>query len=323
VYQALKGGGPKTSVDFVFIGEGYTAEQWSAFKSDVDRYTGILFDYEPYKTWKNRFNICGVLRPSQESGMDEPRQNKSRNTTMDLSFNALDLDRYMLTENNREWRNIASQVSYDAAIILVNNERYGGGGIYNDYCATTVNHALSPKVFIHELGHNFAGLADEYYSSDVSYNEFYPKGIEPVDPNITALLDTSRLKWRHLVSAGVDIPTDWGKDQIEAIFKEMQDNRKAQDEEIARLKESKIRRAEGQWKTRVDVLRARIADVRAGYAHLNGKVGAFEGAGYASKGMYRPMLECLMFSNERDTFCTVCRDAIERMIRFTTGDEKP
>ena len=328
VYQTVKGGDPKMSVDLVLIGEGYTAEQWQTFKSDVDRYTGLLFGFEPYKDWKNRFNIYTILRPSQESGMDEPRQKHGKNTTLDCSFNALDLDRYMLTENNLEWREIASQVPYDVAVILVNSERYGGGGIYNDFCTTTVNHALSPKVFIHEFGHNFAGLADEYYTSDVAYNEFYPKGVEPVDPNITALLDPLRLKWSHLVAPGTGIPTEWGKERIEALQKEMWDCRRGEDGELARLREqgadeNKIRRTETRWKAKIDALQAKVADVRSQYAHLAGKVGAFEGAGYASKDMYRPMLECLMFSNEGDTFCAVCRDAIERMIRFYTGGEKP
>jgi hypothetical protein len=136
--------------------------------------------------------------------MDEPRQRAYRKTVLNASFNAFDLDRYMLIEEDHRMHEIAGQVPYDAIIVLVDSGRYGGGSIAFDYCVTTVDHSRSLEVFVHELGHSFGGLADEYYQSEVSYNEFYPKGVEPLEPNITALLDPANVKWKDLLSPGQD-----------------------------------------------------------------------------------------------------------------------
>ena len=140
--------------------------------------SAALFAVEPYKSRQGAFSLHGVLRPSAERGMDEPRLGSFKATSLNASFDSFDLDRYMLTEEGRTVRAMAAQVPYDAIVILVNSSRYGGGGIYNDYCITTVDHQASPGVFVHEFGHSFAGLADEYYSADVAYNDFYPKGVE-------------------------------------------------------------------------------------------------------------------------------------------------
>lgn len=320
VYEVLKNGGPHQKVDFAWIGEGYTEEEFSKFKKDVDRYVNVLFSQEPYKSHKDRFNITGVFKPSAESGVDEPRQSVYRNTAVSASFNALNLDRYLLTEDNKAYRDIASRVPYDAIVILVNSERYGGGGIYNFYTVSTVDHALSENVFLHEMGHALVGLADEYYSSDVSYNEFYPKGVEPLEPNITALLDASNIKWKTLLSPGIDVPTDWGKEGVERLQAEMRKISQEMQKKVAQLKEDgaaeeALEKERASFGERSKIVGEELQRVRSDYAFLQGKVGVFEGAGYAAKGLYRPELNCMMFSNERKEFCRVCQDAIVRMIR--------
>ena len=177
------------------MAEGYTAEDKDKFTADVDRFTGWMFEIDPYRGAKGKFNVTGIMRPSPEPAMDEPRQNVFKKTLLNASFNAFDLDRYMLIEDGHRLREVAAEVPYDAIVVMVNSKRYGGGGIYNDYCVTTVDNERSKAVFVHEFGHSFAGLADEYYASDVSYNDFYPKGVEPLEPNITALLDPHHVKW--------------------------------------------------------------------------------------------------------------------------------
>lgn len=324
VYEARKTGDPRERVDLVFVGEGYTSEQAAKFQADVDRFSGWLFEVEPYASRAASFNLTGILRPSPEDAMDEPRQGRFRKTALDASFNALDLDRYMLIEEERRLREIAAQVPYDAIVVLVNSSRYGGGGIYNDYCVTTVDHARSREVFIHELGHSFAGLADEYYASEVSYNEFYPPGIEPLEPNITALLDPANVKWKALLSPGIAIPTPHGKEEIEVLEAERRAGREAAAREVEKAK------AGGRSAAEIEKLQAgpRAADaaivdkikaVRARFRHLEDKVGVFEGAGYASKGLYRPQMYCLMISNPKGEFCRVCQAAISRMIDYYAG----
>jgi len=324
IYEALKNGDPREKADLVFLAEGYAVEDKDKFKADVDRFTGYLFETEPYKSSKSAFNVTGIFRPSPERGMDEPRQGAYKRTVFDASFNAFDLDRYMLIEQGHRLRAMAGQVPYDAIVILVNSSRYGGGGIYNDYAVTTVDNPASRGVFIHEFGHSFAGLADEYYASDVSYNDFYPKGIEPLEPNITALLDPADVKWKDLLSPGIPIPTEYGKDKVEAVFAERSKNRQAQKDEIERAKrnklsDAKVKAIEDRYRKLDQELMKKVADIRKQYAQLEDKVGVFEGAGYASKGLYRPMIYCLMISSPKQEFCLVCKQAIRRMIDFYAG----
>ncbi len=323
IYEAQKSGDPHGKVDVVFIAEGYTAEDKDKFKADVDRFAGYLFSYEPYKSARSKFNVTGVLRPSPEGAMDEPRQRIFKKTVLNASFNAFDLDRYMLIENDHRLHEIAAQVPYDVIVVLVNSKRYGGGSIGLDYCVTTVDHASSRQVFVHELGHSFAGLADEYYTSDVAYNDFFPKGIEPLEPNITALLDPANVKWKDLLSPGIGVPTEYGKEKIEALQAQRRKNREAQAQEVGQAKqqgqaEAQVKKIEAKYREADKALAKQIEDVRKQYAYLNDKVGVFEGAGYASKGLYRSMVYCLMISSPKDEFCLVCQRAIARMIDYFT-----
>jgi len=319
-------GEPWRRVDFVFLSEGYAAEDADKFQADAARFTSYLFGLEPYKGARDRFNVRAVFRPSPERSMDEPRQGSFKATVLDASFNAFDLDRYMLIEANHRMHRMAAQVPYDAIIVLVNSRRYGGGSIGFDYCVTTTDHSSSLQVFVHELGHSFAGLADEYYASEVSYNDFYPKGIEPLEPNITALLDPSNIKWKDLVSPGIALPTPYGKEEIEALQAERQKLRKALAERKAaaaksRGGEGEDRAAEAEFQSKDKELSARIDGIRKSFAGLEDKVGAFEGAGYASRGLYRPQMHCLMISSPKNEFCRVCQKAIRDTIDFFAGSK--
>ncbi len=312
-YAAHQGGRPHNSVDIVFIGDGYSVKEVNQFKKDCDRYVKTLFSAEPFKSYPDKFNVTGLLIPSAESGVNEPRQGRYVKTAVSSSFNAFDIPRYLLTEDNRAYRDIAGAVPYDAIIILVNDARYGGGGIYNFYAVTTVNHDLSEFVFLHEFGHSFAGLGDEYYSSAVAYNEFYPEGTEPAEPNITRLLDAENVKWKDLMRPDTPVPTPWGKEEMEALQREIAGlNNKIAGGEVSELEKEEI-------KTKIELLREEHSRIRTeNFEKWNGIVGAFEGAGYSSEGIYRPEIQCLMFSNAKMEFCAVCKAGIERMIRFYT-----
>jgi hypothetical protein len=321
VYQSLNSGDPHNKVDLVFIAEGYTADERDKFKSDVDKYTNYLFEFEPYKHNKTKFNIYGIMRPSPESAMDEPRQGIFKKTILNSSFNAFGTDRYLLTDEGIKMREIASQVPYDAIVVLVNSKRYGGGGIFNDYCITTVDNQASKMVFVHEFGHSFAGLADEYYTSDVAYYDFYPKGIEPLEPNITALLDPKNVKWKDLLSSGIGIPTEYGKDLRDSLSADKRKNfgdlRKAsEDAKKANKTDKEIKKIEEKFLDIDKNITKKIDAIKSKYADLVDKIGVFEGAGYASKGLYRPMIYCIMISNPKNEFCLVCQQVIQRMINY-------
>lgn len=199
-------GQPENCVDLVFIAEGYKAEELGKFREDVKKMADVLFAEPPFDEFKNKINIYAVEAISEETGTDIPGEQIYNSTALNASFYTFNLDRYLTTQDIKSVNDYAAVVPHDNIIVLVNSALYGGGGVYNYYSGTTVDHPYSPKVFIHELGHGFAGLADEYYSSEVAYEEFYPLDVEPWEPNITTRVDFDA-KWKDLIAPGTPIPT--------------------------------------------------------------------------------------------------------------------
>ncbi len=324
VYHLVSSGDPHDKVDLVILSEGYTIEEKNKFETDVKKYVDLFFTWEPYKEMKDRFNITGIFSPSPESGVDEPRQRRYRHTLLDATFNSMDSDRYLLTENNKAVRDMAAQIPYDAILIMVNSKRYGGGALFGNFSTFTSDGPWSEYVFLHEFGHNFAFLGDEYYTSDVAYNEFYHSGVEPTEPNLTALLDLQHLKWKDLVSPGIAIPTPWGQERYDSLNVALANLGKEQSARMDKLKESGVTEKEmgaarDEFAKRRDALQKEIRDFMMNNP-LRGKVGAFQGAGYAAKGLYRPTLNSLMnqFNEQDRSYYGVNEQAIERMILYYT-----
>lgn len=311
-------GDPHTKVDIVILGEGYTKGEETKFRSDLKKFTDVHFGHEPYKSNRSKFNIYGVLKPSEESGVDEPDHGSFKSTALSATFNSLGSERYLLTEDNKTMRDIAAHVPYDAIYIMVNHKRYGGGGIYNLFCTFTTDNQWYEYLFLHEFGHSFAGLADEYYTSSTAYNEFYPRGIEPVEPNITALLNPDELKWKEYITSGIKIPTPWEKENYDSSDYAYQRLRIQLNNQIADMKKSGVDKNEvaivEEESERLSREHAEAADEYLRKSKFWNKVGAFEGAGYSSKGLYRPMLDCLMFSKGDKPFCVVCEAAVKKVI---------
>ena len=324
VYTALENGDPGKKVDFVFVAEGYTEQEWNKFKKDVDLFTEVLFRAEPYKSHRDLFNVYGAFRPSSQSGVDHPTRDTFRNTVLDASFNALSLPRYLLVDDRIAMRDIASVVPYDAIIVMANTERYGGGGIYNNYTIFAADHARSEFLFMHEFGHGFAGLADEYFSSTVSYENYYPEGTEPTEPNITALLDTNQVKWEEHLTPGIPVPTRWGQDEIIKLRKQQEAHKEEMKEKIERLKsegasEEAISNAREKYSAKNETLEREIGKIREKYRRkYEGKIGVFEGAGYQAKGLYRSEIGVHMFDSEDFTYGPVSEAAIMEVIRHYT-----
>ena len=199
-------GDPHNSVDLAFLAEGYKSDEMGKFRNDVKKMADYLFAEAPFSEYKDKFNIWAVESVSQDSGTDIPGENIYVNTALNSSFYTFNIDRYLTTQDIKSVNDYAAAVPHDYIIILINSSRYGGGGVYNYYVGTTTDHPLSPKVFVHEFGHGFAGLADEYYSSSVAYDEFYPLNVEPWEPNITTLVNFDS-KWKKMISKDTPIPT--------------------------------------------------------------------------------------------------------------------
>jgi len=205
-FEILKNGGPENKVDIVILAEGYTALEMEKFREDAKRVTQYLFDEEPFKSEKEKFNVSAVLTPSPESGTDIPGEHIYKNTRFNSTFYTFDVSRYLTTSDMKNILDAAALVPYDQIYVLVNTERYGGGGFYNFVSVCTSDNSLTKEVFVHEFGHGFAGLGDEYYTSNVAYEDFYNLKIEPWEPNITTLVNFGS-KWKSMVKESVEIPT--------------------------------------------------------------------------------------------------------------------
>jgi IgA Peptidase M64/Peptidase M64 N-terminus len=302
-----KTGEPETRVDFLILGDGYTAAEAKKFEADARRLTETLFAVSPFKENRRSFNVWALCPPAVESGISRPSTGIYRDSPIGATYDAFGSERYVLTFDNRALRKAAQFAPYEFIEVLVNNRTYGGGGIFNLYSTVAADNAFADYVFVHEFGHHFAALADEYYTSSVAYAPATDR-VEPWEPNVTALLDVSTLKWRHLVAPFADntpIPTPWNKEAFETYSREIQKRRtqlrkdKRPEEEMEALFREELEHEKKMF---------------AAEKHF-GKVGAFEGAMYEARGYYRPEIDCIMFTRT-NYFCKVCREAIERVIKM-------
>jgi hypothetical protein len=304
VWPVFINGPAATKVDLLVIGEGYTAAELPKFHGDVKRLLPALFQEEPFKGRRSDFNVRALDLPSAESGINRPNAGVFRRTPLSAEYNIFDSERYVLTLDNRALRDAASAAPYEFIEILVNDKTYGGGGIFNDQATASVDSAFSPYVFVHEFGHHFAALADEYYTSDVAYESGAANKPEPWEPNITALHDPGQLKWQDLVTAGTPLPTPWNKEEFEKHTAAIQQRRReirARNAPEAEM--DTLFREQQAWDSRF------LSSMT-----YSGRVGAFEGAGYEARGLYRPEADCIMFTRDPVGFCRVCRRAITRII---------
>jgi hypothetical protein len=298
-----KHGPSAQKIDFLILGDGYTAAERGKFEKDARRLTEILFSVSPYKERRSDFNVWGLCPPAEESGVSRPSTGIHRRSRIGASYDAFGSERYMLTFENESWRDVASFAPYEFVEILANARTYGGGGIFGQYSTVAADSLWAPYVFVHEFGHHFAALADEYYTSAVAYGPATER-IEPWEPNATALLDPDKLKWKDLVAPGTPIPTVWPKERFETMSRDFQGRRR------------KIRAANSPE----DQMDALFSEEKTEETKLlggdpqAGKVGAFEGAMYEAKGYYRPQIDCIMFTRDDAGFCAVCRRGIQAVM---------
>ena len=256
VQDIMVNGTPESKVDIVILPEGYTAEEMSQFQQDCQNLADVFAQAEPFASHINDFNFRAVLAPSEESGVDIPAYHFWVRTILNAHFYTFYIDRYCTTRDYFSVKDVAANAPYDQIYILVNSSNYGGGGFYNFYSMSTAGNMSTSDVIVHEFGHAFAGLADEYEEPDNPLALLYNLNVEPWEPNITTLVDFDS-KWADLVQLGTPIPTP-------------------------------------------------------NNSQYNNTVGAFEGGGYLSQGMYRPQRNCMM--RNYAPFCAVCSRTIEAVI---------
>lgn len=253
----------KRRINVVILAEGYTLEDMPAFREAAKITCEQLFAHTPFNKYKDRFNIIAVETVSEDTGVSVPRQDIWKKTAFGSHFDTFYSDRYLTTTKVSDIHDAIAGIPYNHIIILANTDVYGGGGIFNTYTLTTTGHPEFKPVVVHEFGHSFAGLADEYfYTGGDIFDDTYPHDVEPWEPNITTLTDFVS-KWQDMLLKDTPVPTNV------ILYDEY-------------------------------------------------PVGVYEGAGYSTKGVYRPAIDCRMKTNTCKDFCPVCQRAIERLIKFYT-----
>jgi len=301
-------GPPSEKLDLLILGDGYTARERGKFERDAKRLVDVLFATSPFKERKADINVWGLVPPARESGVSRPSQHVHRQSPIGATYDAFDTERYVLTFDNKAFRDVAANAPYDAVEILVNNATYGGGGIFGLYSTAAAGSAWAPYLFIHEFGHHIAGLADEYYTSAVAYLPTAADRVEPWEPNATTTADAASLKWKDLVAPGTPLPTPWPKDDFERYTRDIQERRRA------------IRAAD-RPESEMDALfteELQHDSALLGSGPFGSRVGAFEGANYEARGSFRPQADCIMFTRDHAPFCLVCQRAIRAILDLYT-----
>jgi IgA Peptidase M64/Peptidase M64 N-terminus len=298
----INNGPSSQKVDLLLLGDGYTAAQMEKFQSDAKRLAARLFSTSPFKERAKDFNVWALAVPTPESGISRPSEDRYRWSALHTRYDIFGSERYMMTPDNRALREIAQYAPYEFVEILANSETYGGGGIFGWYSTVAADSEWANYVFVHEFGHHFAALADEYYTSPVAYQSGESRP-EPWEPNVTALHDPRQLKWKQFVKPGTPLPTPWPKKEFEAYEHDYQKTR-------SQLRAD--RRPESEMNA---LFRTELKDTQKMFSEAPHRsvVGAFEGADYAASGYYRPAMQCIMF-NRTEQFCEVCQHAIEEII---------
>ena len=191
----LQSGNEKDCIDVAILAEGYTEKEMDIFYQDAQRTCESLFSYEPFRSMKGKFNIVAVASPSTDSGVSVPSH-----------FDTFYSDRYLTTSRVKSIHNALAGIPYEHIIILANTDVYGGGGIYNSYTLTTAHHPMFKPVVVHEFGHSFGGLADEYFYDDDVMTDTYPLDVEPWEQNISTRVNFAS-KWKDMLPSGTPIPT--------------------------------------------------------------------------------------------------------------------
>ncbi|MBD5310287.1 MAG: peptidase M64 [Bacteroides sp.] len=250
-----KGAEPEKAIDVAILAEGYTPEEMDSFINHARMITDEILSYTPYKENKEKFNFIAVMSPSKDSGVTIPLKEDWKDTAFGSHFSTFHSARYLTTPNLKSVHDALSGIPYEHIVILVNTDNYGGGGIFNSYLMSAAKNKFVLPVSVHEFGHSFGGLADEYFYANEE-GEDYPLDVEPWAPNITTLVDFSS-KWEDMM------PKKGEKSEV----------------------------------------------------------GLFEGGGYRSKGIYRPVETCRMRDNYHPTFCPVCERALQNLIDFYTKED--
>ena len=302
VYNVVENGDPHEKVDIVVLSEGYTDDEMDEFREDADKFAKALLSAEPFASRKTDFNIRAVEVPAPNSGLNHPQQDIYNRSALSVQYGAFGSQRYALGYDNKRIRNAASTVPYEFTAIIMNDSIYGGGGIYNLYITAAADNAFHDYLFVHEFGHHFASLADEYYTSATAY-EMGSDVIEPFELNVTTYTDKEKIKWGDMIEEGTPLPTPWGKEKFNQHSNQVQKKREQlRNQKASEKTMEKLFKDQREWE-----------EEYLNHVEHAGEIGAYEGAMYHSEGIYRSEPNCIMFTRT-DEFCAACQRAINMVI---------
>lgn len=202
----LRSGSPAEKIDVAILAEGYTEAEMDSFYLHAATTIESLRAHEPFGSLADRFNFVAVAAPSVDSGVSIPRYGDWKDTAAGSHFSTFYSNRYLTTPHLKQVHDLLTGIPYEHIIILANTDEYGGGGIYNSYTLTTARHKHFPSVVVHEFGHSFGGLGDEYFYDNDVMTDTYVLDVEPWEPNVTSLT-VNPVKWSHLLEEGTPVPT--------------------------------------------------------------------------------------------------------------------
>jgi hypothetical protein len=296
------------------VADGYTIAEKSKFHQAAQSFQQVLFAQSPYREHQTQFTIQALFVPSPKSGIHDPNQPQEVEPVFGSSFGALGIDRYLLPRHVQTLYDTCDHTLWDTIIVLCNSDKFGGGGLYNQFAVAAAHAQDFDYLVVHEFGHSFAGLADEYYTKPVTYCSEPEPDANPAPAPWEANVDQIRLdpttgqpqvKWQTQIPAQIPIPTPWPKPDYEALMADYEALRATAETgrgEAARSAQTAMAAMAAQAKSLLD---------QHPYAD---QVGAFEGAKYQAQGLYRPASNCIMFSRNAMTFCPVCQQAIRQVI---------
>ncbi len=198
-------GDPHKKIDVVIVPEGYGPADSLKMARDLRSFCDYLLGQEPFRSRAADFNVWGVPLTGQSTGITDPTKGIRVNSLVGSSYNTFGADRYLMTMQLFRLHDAIGSTPFDHIIIMANSTTYGGGAIYNFYAMSSLNE-MAYMVLPHELGHSIGGLADEYVDEDLSYGDMHQPHLEPVEPNITTLVDFPS-KWQSMLPAGTPVPT--------------------------------------------------------------------------------------------------------------------
>jgi hypothetical protein len=215
-------------IHIAYVPEGYTAGQMPQYLDHCRQAMKALFRHEPFKSLRPRFNIIALTTPSVDSGVSIPGKGLWLNTVLGSHFDTFYVPRYLTTLHLKQLHNLLAGTPYEHIIILANTPNYGGGGIYNSYNLSYTGGDKFEPVVVHEFGHSFGGLGDEYpYGEE---DPMYFADTEPWEPNLTTLHDFSQ-KWQNLIDQGRASLVEGGGYQTKGVWRGQADCRMRTNEE--------------------------------------------------------------------------------------------